>query len=177
MTGKRPTQAGMTLIELVIAVAIGALVLAALHTVVSLGLRAQTEGAQANELLYQGQFALERMVDTARNVAPKPLTAPAANSTGDWFAPAGCVGAACVKFCRNAGNQLIETTTTDAACTGTTVIASNVTALYALLPLDAGVDAGPVDKPVGMLFLMLSHSAAAQPLWFFTSVRLGGGTL
>jgi Tfp pilus assembly protein PilW len=155
----------MTLIELVIATAIGALVLAGLHSVVSLGLRAQAEGGQANELLYQGQFALERMVDKARSTAPKLLTTPAANSTGTWFAPA--------KYCRNASSQLIETTTTDAACTGTTVIASNVTAFSATLPSGAG----PVDEPAGVLSLTLTHSAAAQAVTLTTSVRLGGGTL
>lgn len=165
MAGTRHPQAGMTLLELLIAVAIGALVLAALHSVVSLGLRAQTEGAQANELLYQGQFALERMVDAARGAVPKLLTTPAANSTGDWFAPA--------QYCRNASNQLIETTTTDTTCTGTTVIAANVSAFSATLPSGAG----PLDKPAGVLSLTLTHSAAAQAVTLTTSVRLGAGTL
>lgn len=168
-------QAGLTLLELLIAVAIGALVLAALQSVVSLGLRAQTAGGQANELLYQGQFALERMLDKARSTAPKLLTTPAADSTGNWFAPA--------KYCRNASSQLIETTTSDPNCTncnscntvtaGTTVIASNVTAFSATLPSGAG----PVDEPVAVLRLTLTHSAAAQPVTLTTSVRLGGGTL
>ena len=159
------SQAGFTLIELVIAVAVGALVLAGLHSVVSLGLRAQAEGGQSNELLYQGQFALKRMLDTSRSVAPKRLTTPAANSTGDWFAPA--------MYCRNTSSQLIETTTADAACTGTTVIAANVTAFSAALPGGAG----PLDRPAGVLSLTLTHSAAAQPVTLTTSVRLGGGTL
>jgi prepilin-type N-terminal cleavage/methylation domain-containing protein len=158
-------QAGLTLLELVIAVAIGAIVLASLHSVVSLGLRAQAEGGQSNELLYQGQFALTRMVDAARGVAPKLLTTPSADSTGNWFAPA--------KYCRNAGNQLIETTTADAGCTGTTVIASNVTAFSATLPSGAG----PVDDPTVVLSLTLTGSAAAKAVTLTTSVRLGGGTL
>jgi prepilin-type N-terminal cleavage/methylation domain-containing protein len=182
------SQAGLTLIELTIAVVIGALVLAALHSVVSLGLRAQAEGGQANELLYQGQFALQRMVDKARSVAPKTLTAPAANSTGDWFAPAGCVGAACVMFCRNTSSQkLIETITLDAGCIGTKAIvcpvgtsSCSVTAFSATLPppvsalLPSG--AGPVNRPTGVLSLTLTHSAASQAVTLTTSVRLGGGT-
>jgi prepilin-type N-terminal cleavage/methylation domain-containing protein len=159
------TQAGLTVIELMIAVTIGAVVLAALSSVVSLGLRAQTAGTQANDLLYQGQFAMERMVRAARGVAPQLLATPAANSTGDWFAPA--------RFCRNAANQLIETTTADNTCAGLTVIASNVTAFSAQLPSNAGA----VDKPLGVLSLTLTHSAAAEPLTLTTSVRLGGGTL
>ena len=165
MAGMRRPQTGMTLIELVIAMAIGALVLAALNSVVSLGLRAQAEGGQSNELLYQGQFALGRMVDAARSVAPKLLATPAAGTTGNWFSP--------VMYCLNGSSQLIETTTADNGCTGTTVIASNVTAFSATLPSGAG----PVDEPVGVLSLTLTHSAAAQPVTLMTSVRLGGGTL
>ena len=165
MTPAARNQGGLTLIELVIAVALGAVVLGALHSVVSLGLRAQAEGARSSELLYQGQFALERMVDTARTVAPKLLSAPAANSTGDWFAPA--------RFCRNAANQLIETTTADATCAGTTVIASNVSAFSAQLPAGAG----PVDRPLGVLSVTLTDGSTDAPVTLTTSVRLGGGTL
>lgn len=169
--------AGMTLIELVAALAIGALVLAGLRSVVSLGVRAQAEGGQSNELLYQGQFALRRMVDKARNTAPKVLATPAAGTTDTWFAPA--------KFCRNASSELIETTTTDANCTncnvctidnpGASVIATNVTTFTAAVPLQSA--SGPVDKPVAVLSLTLAHSAAAQAVTLTTSVRLGGGTL
>lgn len=173
MTVTRRTQSGMTLVELLIAVAIGAIVLAALGSIVTLGLQAQITGRQQNELVYQGRFALERMVDRARSLAPKLLTAPAANTTGNWFAPAGCVGAACVMYCRNGGNQLIETTTADALCAGTTVIASNVTAFSATV--FAGV--GPVDRPIGTLSFTLTHSDAPQPITLTSSVRLGGGTL
>ena len=173
MTSTPQTQSGMTLIELLIAVTLGAIVLAALGSVVSLGLQAQITGRQQNELVYQGRFALERMVDRARSVAPKLLAAPAADTTGDWFAPAGCVGAACVMYCRNAASQIIETTTADAACAGATVIAGNVTAFSAALI--AGV--GPVGRPTGSLSLTLTHSNAPQPVTLTSSVRLGGGTL
>ncbi len=114
----------MTLIELVIAVAIGAIVLAALNSVVSLGLRAQAEGGQSNELLYQGQFALERMVTTARGVPPKLLATPTAGTTGDWFSP--------VMYGRNGCNQLIETssipkvTSTVATVNSTSGVATGV---------------------------------------------------
>ena len=163
----------MTLVELLIAVALSTIVFAALGSVVLLGLEAQVTGRQQNEITYQGRFALERMVDRARSVAPKQLTTPAANTTGNWFAPAGCVGAACVMFCRNAGNQLIETTTADVTCTGTTVIASNVTAFSAALIASVG----PVDRPTGSLTLTLTHSDAPQPVTLTSSARLGGGTL
>ena len=165
MARTRLAQAGMTLIELLIAVAVGAIVLAALNSVVSLGLQAQASGRQGNELIYQARFALERMITTARSVPPKLLATPAADTTGNWFSP--------VMYCRNGSNQLIETKTTDPACTGTTVIAYNVTAFSAQLPAGAGL----LDEPVATLSLTLAQSAAPQTVTLSTSVRLGGGTL
>jgi len=164
MARRRSSQCGLTLLELLIATAIATLIFAALNSVVSLGLRAQAAGVPARELLYQGQFAMERMVRKAHATAPKLLTAPAADTTDTVFAPA--------KFCRNAGNQLVETTTADTGCTGTTVIANNVTAFSAALPSGAG----PVDRPLVVLSLTLTHVDAAQPVTLTTSVRLGGGT-
>jgi prepilin-type N-terminal cleavage/methylation domain-containing protein len=97
MAGKRPALAGMTLIELLIAVAIGAIVLAALNSVVSLGLQAQTSGRQGNELVYQTRFALERMITTARSVSPKSLTTPNASTTcGGVGAPVAVAGGSTV---------------------------------------------------------------------------------
>jgi prepilin-type N-terminal cleavage/methylation domain-containing protein len=172
MPDTQPAQAGVTLIELLIAVAIGAIVLSALNSVVSLGLQAQAAGRQRNELLFQARFALERMITTARTVSPKPLIPPPDDTTDNWFAPTGCVGAACVMFCRNASSQkLIETTTTDTTCIGTTVIATNVSKFSAKVPSGAG----PFDKPVATLSLEIG--VAPETVTLSTSVRLGGGTL
>jgi prepilin-type N-terminal cleavage/methylation domain-containing protein len=163
----------MTLIELMIGVAIGALVMAALNSVVKLGLDAQSAGRGANELAYQGRFALERMAAKARTVAPKLLATPVAGSTGDWFAPTGCTGAACVMYCRNTtSNNLIETTTTDTGCAGTTVIAGKVSAFSAAKPAAAG----PVDDPAATLSLTLTDTASKNSVTLATSIRLGGGT-
>lgn len=163
-------QRGLTLIELLLSVAIGAIVLASLNSLVKLGLAAQTAGRGANELAYQGRHALERIADRARAVAPKALGAAAANTSGNWFAPSGCAGAACVMYCRNAGNQLIETTTADASCSGSTVIAANVSTFSASQPAAMGA----VDRPVAVLSLTLSKGDNTVTL--ATSVRLGGGT-
>jgi prepilin-type N-terminal cleavage/methylation domain-containing protein len=164
------SQRGMTLIELVLATLIGAIILAAINGLVKLGLDAQTAGRSANELVYQGRFALERITDKARAIAPKTLTTLVADTSGDWFAPAGCIGAACVMYCRNAANQLlIETTTADTACSGTTVLAGNVTAFSAKLPVAMGTV-----RPVAMLNLTLSNAGSTVTL--SSSVRLGGGT-
>ncbi len=164
------TQRGMTLIELVLAVAISAIIMVALNGLVKLGLDAQAAGRGANELAYQGRFALERMADKARSLAPKVLTTPTANTTSDWFAPTGCTGAACVMYCRNASNQLIETNTTDTACTGTTIIASNVSAFSAALPASMGA----VDRSNAVISLTL-NDLANNTITLSSSIRLGGG--
>lgn len=163
--GLRRAGSGMTLIELLIAVTVGAIVLAALNSVVSLGLRAETTGRKANELVFGARFALERIVATARAMPPKLLAAPAAGTTGDWFSP--------VMFCLNGAGQLIETTTADSGCTGTASIAANVTAFSAQLPASTGA----VDRPLAVLSLTLVQSSVPKTVSLSTSVRLGGGTL
>ncbi len=160
-----PSSRGFTLIELMIAVAIGALILASLNSLVALGLKAQAEGRTANELAYQGQFALDRMVAKARAAMPQPLSTPAANTSGNWFAP--------TMYCLNASQQLIETATTDVGCTGTAVVASKVSGFSAQLPASPG----PVDDPVALLALTLTDAGTGRTLTLSTSVRLGGGTL
>lgn len=164
----RSTQCGVTLIELVLAIAIGAILLAGISNLLKLGLDAGASVRNSNELAYQGSFALARIADKARATAPKILITPAANTSGDWFAPAGCLGAACVMYCRNAGNQLIETTTADILCIGTLVIAGNVSAFSATLPAVIG-------RPVAVLSLTMSNASSTQPL--SSSMRLGGGLL
>jgi prepilin-type N-terminal cleavage/methylation domain-containing protein len=164
-------QRGFTLIELMIGMVIGAIVLGAINGLVKLGADAQTFGRTSNELTYQGRFALERIGDQARLVAPKPLTLPAANSTGDWFAPAGCAGAACIMYCLNGAGRLIETTTADAACSGSTVIAGNVSTFAAALPANAGA----VDRSIAVISLTLADGVNVVAL--AASIRLGGGTL
>ncbi len=155
-------QRGLTLIELLIAMTVAVFVLAALNSVTTLGLNAQASGRQANELVYQGRFALDRMAAKARSTAPtKPLTTPPAGTTGDWFSP--------TLYCLN-GNQLVETVT---YCTGGAVIANNVTAFSAQLPAGAG----PVDDPVATLSLTLQIPGAPTTVTLTTSVRLGGGAL
>ncbi len=174
----RRLQRGLTLIELLIAIVIAAFILAALNSVVTLGLNAQASGRQANELVYQGRFALDRMAARARSTAPKPLTTPPAGTppsdgtTGDWFSVPGSL----VMYCRNSTNkQLVETVVTDTDCTSPTgaVIANNVTAFSAQLPAGAG----PVDDPVATLSLTLQTAGAPAAVTLTTSVRLGGGAL
>jgi prepilin-type N-terminal cleavage/methylation domain-containing protein len=163
-------QRGVTLVELLMAVVISALVLAAINGLVKLGLDAQTSGRAVNELTYQGRFALERISDKARALTPKALTTPAANTTGDWLAPSGCTGAACVMICRNASSQLIETSTADNTCGATTVIANNVSAFAAALPAGRGA----VDRSMAVISMTLSMGTDTVAM--ASSMRLGGGT-
>jgi prepilin-type N-terminal cleavage/methylation domain-containing protein len=161
---------GVTLVELLMALVISALVLGAINGLVNLGVEAQTSGRALNELTYQGRFALERLADKARLLAPKSLTVPAANTTGDWFAPIGCSGAGCLMFCLNASNKLIETTVTDSACAGSTVIANNVAGFAATLPAAMGA----VDRSLAVISLTLNSGNYTATLT--SSMRLGGGT-
>ncbi|MDO8208473.1 MAG: prepilin-type N-terminal cleavage/methylation domain-containing protein [Gallionella sp.] len=156
----RSTQCGVTLIELVLAIAIGAILLSGISNLLKIGLDAGASVRNSNELAYQGSFALARITDKARVTTPKILTTPAANTSGDWFAP--------VMYCLNAGNQLIETTTADTACTGTLVIAGNVSAFSATLPAVIG-------RPVAQFSLTMSNAGSTQAL--SSGIRLGGGVL
>ncbi len=164
----RAAQRGVTLIELVLSIAIGAILLAGISNLLKIGFDAGASVRNSNELAYQGSFALARIEDKARGTPPKALAAPAANTSGDWFAPAGCAGAACVMYCLNAGRQLIETTTADTTCAGTLVIATNVAAFSATLPAVIG-------RPAARLSLTMSNASSTQTL--SAGMRLGGGVL
>lgn len=151
---------GFTLIEFMLALVIAAVLVGALNGVVDLAMQARSAGRQDNELVYQGQFALARMVEKARASPAKVLATPAiASSTGDWFAPA--------MYCLKGGGRLVETTASDTSCTGAKVIADNVVAFSA-----QPASAGPVDYPLGTLSLTLQAGGGA-PLVLTTSVRLG----
>ena len=165
-------QRGMTLIELLVAVAIGAIVLAALNSLVKLATDAQAAGRGANELAYQGRFALERIANQARATAPKALSTPVANTTGDWFAPSGCTGSACVMYCLNGSGQLIETHTGDAGCAGGKIIANGVTTFSAQLPASMG----PVDRYGAVLNLSLADAVSGTSATLSAEIRLGAGT-
>ena len=160
----RAANRGVTLIELLIATAIGSMLLAALTSMVTLGLDTRTAGAAANEQIYRATFALERLVSKTHAAGPKFLAAKAADTTGEWLAP--------LMFCLSASAKLIETTTDDSGCTGGTALADGVTAFSAL----AAASPGPVDIPIVTYALTVAAPAAAQPVTLTASARLGGGT-
>jgi prepilin-type N-terminal cleavage/methylation domain-containing protein len=164
MVNRRP-QRGLTLIELLFAMALAAFVVAGLNSVLTLGLQAQASGRQANELVYQARFALDRMAAKARSTAPRLVSAAPSGTTGDWFSPA--------MYCLNASNSLVETIVSDTGCTAGAAIANNVTAFSAQLPAGAG----PVDRPSASLSLTLQTAGAPAAVTLSASVRLGGGAL
>lgn len=172
----KKSQSGMTLIELVLAMAVSAILMAALNDVVKLGLDAQTVGRGNNELAYHGSFALEKISDKGRSLAPKNLTtSPAANTTGFWFSVSDTACSSttsCVMYCLNASNQLIESVTSDTGCTGTNVIARNVSSFSASLPDSAGA----IDKSIVKISLSLT-GANNNTLNLNSNIRMGGGTL
>jgi hypothetical protein len=75
-------------------------------------------------------------------------------------------------YCRNTNNQLIQTITTDTACTGTTVIANNVSTFSATLPTSLGA----VDKSIAEINITLSD-ANNNSINYISDIRLGGGAL
>lgn len=153
-----------------IAMVIGAIVVLALQDMVGLGLKSATVGHAVNELRYQANFAIERISDQARSLTQRPLDTAAANTTGDWFAPAGCSGVACVMYCLNTtSHQLIETSTSDTTCAGAGVIANHVSAFSATLPV-----MGPLDRHSVIIQLSLDD-LAGHTLSQSLQVRLGGG--
>lgn len=156
---------GLMLIELAVALVIGAIVLASLNSLVALGFKAQAWGQSGNDLTYQARYALERIVAKADAVAPQLPPAASAGTSGSWFSP--------TLYCLNANQQLIETTSTDTGCTGSAVLAGDVTAFSVQPPPDAG----PVDDPAALVSLTLTDAQSGQTLTLAAAVRLGGGTL
>ncbi len=159
------TQCGLTLMELLIALAVAALLAAPLGAVVLNALSAQTVAGDANEVTQQAQFAQQRIEAAVRRTAPHTLAAKAADTSADWFAP--------VAYCRRADAKLIETTPADGGCTSNSapVIADGVSA-FSVQSFTAGSGAGQVIE----LQLVLT-AATGQSITLTSRTRLGGGTL
>jgi prepilin-type N-terminal cleavage/methylation domain-containing protein len=119
----RMRQRGMTLIEVMIAVTIAAIIVVGLNGFVTLGLDAKAAARQGNELVYQGNFALERMMATARAAPPVALSTPTPGSTGNWFTT--------TMYCRDGANRILETTPGDVTCTSSSAIVFRPAALRA----------------------------------------------
>ncbi len=157
-------QHGMSLLELLVAMAIAAVIMVPLAAMVRNALDAQTLTRERNDLAQQARFALRRMAAAVQATpSSRTLAAKAANTTGDWLSP--------LAYCLNASARLIETTPADAACSGTTVIADHVGA-FSVQTYAAGPNAAPVIE----IQLTLSATAAGS-IALTAHTRLGGGTL
>jgi len=161
---RRWRQRGLSLAELLVATAIGTALLATLGAVARQTALARAPLRDVNEALYQGRFALQRLTLAAKATAPKALLPAAANTSGSWFGT--------VYFCVNAAKALVESTSTDTGCTGTQVIADNVSAFSVVAPAAAG----GLDAQAADLSLTLSGPNGAGTLTLNERVRLGGGT-
>lgn len=165
MARPAPAQSGLTLMELLIALAIAALLVAPLAAAVLNALKAQSVAGDTIEVAQQAQFSMQRMESAVRRTAPHTLAAKAASTSADWLAP--------VAFCLGANQRLIETTPADTACTSNSapVIADGVSA-FSVQSFTAGSGAGPVIQ------IQLSVTGATgQSVSLTSRTRLGGGTL
>ena len=154
---------GLTLVELLVATAIGALLLTGLTSVARQTVLSRAQVRDAGEAAYQAGFALQRVVAAAKGTAPHSLLPPAANTSGDWFSPA--------YFCVNGAGTLVETTTTDTGCSGAQVIAERVSSFSVALPSGAGA----LESVSAVVAVTLTGPGGGAPITLTERVRLGGG--
>ena len=158
-------QCGLTLIELLIALAIAALLVVPLGAAVRNALSAQTVASDTNDLAQQARFALQRMEAQVRRTAPHTLAAKAAGTSADWLAPSA--------FCLRGGTNLIETTPADVTCSSASapVIAAGVSA-FSVQSYNAGAGAAAVIE-----IQLTVTGASGQTIALTSRTRLGGGVL
>ena len=159
---RRAAQAGLTLVELLVALALAALLAAPLAAAVQASLRSQAAASEANDVVQQARFAMRRMQAAVRATAPKTLGSTSAKHTGDWFSP--------VAFCQK-DNALRETVPADHNCSGGVVIASNATNLNKVQ-----INAGPGAAQVVELQVSIVGPAGTS-IVLTSRTRMGGGML
>src|SRR3989442_13268934 len=118
-------QRGLTLIELMIAMTVAVFILAALNSVATLGFNAKASGRQANELVYQARFALDRMAAKARSTKPKLLTTPSPGTTRDRFSVPVPPATMATLYCLNGGKLGETNLVTHPRCAADAGIANN----------------------------------------------------
>lgn len=153
---------GVSLMELLIATALGALLMGALVSVARQGLQARQHTRDGSEAVYQARFALERIALAARATLPQAQPSAPANTSGSWFGT--------VYFCVNTAGQLIETTSTDTACGGTQVIAERVSSLAVTLPSGQG----PLDAVSAVAALTVSGPGGGGTVTLSERLRFAG---
>lgn len=159
-------QRGLTLIEMLIALAVAALLAAPLGAAVINALQVQTVAGDTNDVAQQARFALQRMEAAVRRTAPHTLAAKAAGTSADWLAP--------VTYCLHvSGKAVRETTPADISCNSSSapVIAEGVSA-FSVQSFNAGAGAAAVIE----IQLTLT-GATGQTIALTSRTRLGGGML
>ncbi len=157
-------QSGLTLLEVLLATVIAAILVAPLSLVVRDAVTAQAVAGAVNGVGEQARFAMQRMTAAVRNTpAATVLGAKAADTTGDWLAP--------VMFCLSGSGKVVETIPADTGCAGSAVIADGATG-FSVQTFSAGTGAAPV---IEIQLTLAGSEGAAVALTSRT--RLGGGTL
>ena len=158
-----PSQRGLTLVEVLVAMAIAAVVIVPLARAMRDALTAQTVGTEINDVSQQARFAMQRMVAAVQRTAPHTLSAKSATTTADWLD---------VTFCLNGSGQIIETTSLDLLCAlSSTVVADRVTT-FSVQTYAAGANAQTVIE-----IQLTITGAGGQRADLTSHTRLGGGTL
>lgn len=153
---------GFTLIELCLATAIGALLLAALVHVARLSTESKAELSGATEQRLEADFVMQRLRAAAK-AATVGSVYPAANGdTGLWLAPK--------RFCINSAQALVETTSSDANCSQGEVIAERVQSLA----INLSEAQGALDAPVALMTVALTRADGTESYALSQSIRLKG---
>lgn len=165
MTHRQPLQRqarGFTLIELCLATAMGALLLAALAHVARLATESKAELSSATERKLEAEFVMQRLRTATRTAIVGSLNAPANGDTGQWLAPK--------RFCINSAKALVETTASDNGCSSGEVIADQVTRLTITTPPSQSA----LDAPIALLTVVLPQDDGTDGLTVSQSIRLKG---
>ncbi len=153
---------GFTLIELCLATAMGALLLAALAHVARLATASKVELTTATALTIEADFVMERLRTATRAATVNSLQAPANGDTGQWLAPK--------RFCLNSAKALVETTATDNTCSSGEVIADRVSRLTITTPTHQSA----LDAPIALLTVVLTLPDGTDGPTVSQSIRLKG---
>ncbi|WP_396267126.1 hypothetical protein [Ideonella sp.] len=158
----RPPAHGFTLIELCLATAMGALLLAALAHVARLATESKVELSGTNEQRIQTEFVMQRLQAAARAATVGSLLPDATGDTGLWLAPK--------RFCINDAKALVETTTSASGCSGGEVIADRVSHLGISIPETQSA----LDTPMAQLSVALTLADGSEGPILSQSIRLKG---
>ena len=157
-----PQQRGFTLIELCLATAMGALLLAALVHVARLATESKAELSGASEQRTEAAFVMQRLRAAADAATVSTLYPAADGDTGLWLAP--------TRFCINQLKALVETTSGDTTCSQGEVIAERVERLTVSLPdTQSGLDA-----PMVLMSVSLSRADGADSMALTQAIRMKG---